>query len=180
MGFGQFSTNLMAAPTLAQIDIPTLLNELNAGDQIIYFRADYPYNRSEACLKELVSSCWSLNAVAGYYHEFINLFRPLMTLLRESDPVDLTPQRCFQIKLLLIHFFRRVVLRDPLMPEALLPTQWEGQIARHLCINIYQLVDQAATEYVTDLAETTIGALPAPSSLYYRRFGGMARTPTTS
>ncbi|MBW7981962.1 phenylacetic acid degradation operon negative regulatory protein PaaX [Enterobacillus tribolii] len=180
LGFGQLATHLMAAPTHAQTDIPALLNELNAGERVIYFRAAYPYNRSEPCLKELVSNCWSLDAVAGYYHEFINSFRPLMTLLRETDAADLTPQRCFQLKLLLIHFFRRVVLRDPLLPEALLPAQWEGQIARHLCINIYQCIDQAATEYVTSLAETTIGTLPAPSSLYYRRFGGMPRPPVTS
>ncbi len=93
-------------------------------------------------------------------------------------PAALTPLRGFQIKLLLIHFFRRVVLKDPLLPDALLPAQWEGQIARNLCINLYQQVDRAATEYVSALAETTIGALPAPAAGYYRRFGGLPRDPT--
>jgi phenylacetic acid degradation operon negative regulatory protein len=102
-----------------------------------------------------------------------------MALLREADEQELTPLRCFQIKLLLIHFFRRVVLKDPLLPDALLPAQWEGQIARNLCINIYQRVDRAATEYVSALAETSIGTLPAPSAGYYRRFGGLPRDPTT-
>ena len=126
-----------------------LLGELNASEQVIYFRADYPYNRSEQTLQKLVADCWSLSEVAAGYHEFIVSFRPLMALLREVDPAALTPLRCFQIKLLLIHFFRRVVLKDPLLPDALLPAQWEGQIARNLCINLYQQVDRAATEYVS-------------------------------
>ncbi|VTR60796.1 Phenylacetic acid degradation operon negative regulatory protein paaX [Serratia fonticola] len=128
---------------------PPCLASSNASEQVIYFRADYPYNRSEQTLRQMVANCWSLSEVAGYYHEFIVSFRPLMALLREADEQELTPLRCFQIKLLLIHFFRRVVLKDPLLPDALLPAQWEGQIARNLCINIYQRVDRAATEYVS-------------------------------
>ncbi|MFT2622138.1 PaaX family transcriptional regulator C-terminal domain-containing protein, partial [Escherichia coli] len=77
----------------------------------------YPYNRSEQTLQKLVADCWSLSDVAAGYHEFIVSFRPLMALLREVDPAALTPLRCFQIKLLLIHFFRRVVLKDPLLPD---------------------------------------------------------------
>lgn len=179
LGFGQIANNLMAAPTHSQTDVPTLLGELNAGEQVIYFRADYPYNRSEQTLRQMVANCWSLNEVAGYYHEFIVSFRPLMVLLREASYELLTPLRGFQIKLLLIHFFRRVVLKDPLLPDALLPAQWEGQIARNLCINIYQQVDHAATEYVSALAETTIGPLPAPGVGYYRRFGGLPRNHAT-
>ncbi|CAI0733856.1 Phenylacetic acid degradation operon negative regulatory protein paaX [Serratia rubidaea] len=179
LGFGQLASNLMAAPTHAQTDVTALLGELNASEQVIYFRADYPYARSEDTLRQRVADCWALEQVAGYYHEFIVSFRPLMALLREADDAALTPRRCFQIKLLLIHFFRRVVLKDPLLPDALLPAQWEGQIARNLCINIYQRVDRAATEYVSALAETTIGALPAPAAGYYRRFGGLPRDNVT-
>ncbi len=96
-----------------------------------------------------------------------------MALLRDCHAADLTPERCFQLRLLLIHFYRRIVLRDPLLPNALLPAQWEGQIARHLCINIYQHIDLAATRYVSECCETTIGQLPQPTAAYYRRFGGL-------
>lgn len=74
------------------------------------------------------------------YEAFITLFRPLLPLLRDAEPDELTPERCFQIRLLLIHFYRRVVLKDPLLPEELLPAHWLGQTARQLCINIYQRV----------------------------------------
>ncbi|MBI6547753.1 phenylacetic acid degradation operon negative regulatory protein PaaX [Xenorhabdus lircayensis] len=173
LGFGQLNSTLMAAPSSSQSDIPALLGELNASDSVIYFRADYPYPRSEQSLKERVSASWSLEQVSQHYHEFIVSFRPLMALLRDCHEDDLTPERCFQLRLLLIHFYRRVVLRDPLLPDALLPAQWEGQIARNLCFNIYQRIDLAATRYVSERCETTIGQLPQPAAAYYRRFGGL-------
>ncbi|AYA41691.1 phenylacetic acid degradation operon negative regulatory protein PaaX [Xenorhabdus nematophila] len=173
LGFGQLNSTLMAAPSRSQRDIPTLLGELNASDAVIYFRADYPYPRSEQSLKEQVSASWSLEQVSQHYHEFIVTFRPLMALLRDCHEDDLTPERCFQLRLLLIHFYRRVVLRDPLLPDALLPAQWEGLIARNLCINIYQRIDLAATRYISEHCETTIGRLPQPAAAYYRRFGGL-------
>ncbi|EPL6454619.1 MULTISPECIES: phenylacetic acid degradation operon negative regulatory protein PaaX [Providencia] len=175
LGFGQFNTSLMAAPSCAQSDVPALLNELNATEQAIYFHADYPYSRSEKNLKDLVSQAWSLQEISEHYHQFISLFRPLALLLKDNAGTQISPEHCFQLRLLLIHFYRRVTLKDPLLPDELLPPQWEGHIARHLCTNIYQRIDQAATQYVSENSETTVGELPQPSSAYYRRFGGVLR-----
>lgn len=175
LGFGQFNSGLMAAPSRIQSDIPALLGELNAAEHVIYFRADYPFNRSEKNLKELVFNAWSLPDISEHYHQFIDLFRPVALLLKEHAEHVISPKLCFQLRLLLIHFYRRVILKDPLLPDELLPTQWEGHIARHLCTNIYQRIDQGATQYVTDMCETTVGELPQPSSAYYRRFGGIIR-----
>ncbi|VFS42037.1 PaaX family transcriptional regulator [Enterobacter cancerogenus] len=107
------------------------------------------------------------------YETFIDSFRPLLPLLKEAAPEDLTPERCFQIQLLLIHFYRRVVLKDPLLPEELLPAHWAGQNARQLCINIYQRVAPGAQAFVTEKGETSVGELPVPGTLYYQRFGGL-------
>jgi phenylacetic acid degradation operon negative regulatory protein len=96
------------------------------------------------------------------YESFISLFRPILPLLRDCDPAELTPERCFQIQLLLIHFYRRVVLKDPLLPEELLPAHWAGQTARQLCINIYQRVSPGALAFVSEKGESSVGELPAP------------------
>ncbi|HDI6198928.1 TPA: phenylacetic acid degradation operon negative regulatory protein PaaX, partial [Escherichia coli] len=93
-------------------------------------------------------------------------------LLKETAD-ELTPERAFHIQLLLIHFYRRVVLKDPLLPEELLPAHWAGHTARQLCINIYQRVAPAALVFVSEKGETSVGELPAPGSLYFQRFGGL-------
>ena len=65
-----------------------------------------------------------------------------------------------------------MVLKDPLLPEELLPAHWAGQSARQLCINIYQRV-AAGARRLSVRGETSVGELPAPGTLYHQRFGGL-------
>lgn len=132
-----------------------------------------PLALSRAALRSRVEECWHLTEQNEMYEAFIALFRPLLPLLRDCDPSELTPDRCFQIQLLLIHFYRRVVLKDPLLPEELLPAHWAGQTARQLCINIYQRVSPGALAFVSEKGESSVGELPVPGPLYYQRFGGL-------
>ncbi|MRT55334.1 phenylacetic acid degradation operon negative regulatory protein PaaX [Enterobacteriaceae bacterium RIT693] len=172
-GFGALAPNLMASPSQNLADIQSLLHEAGVAEQVICFEAESPLQTSRAALKSRVEECWLLTDKNERYAEFIHSFRPLLPLLREAGGDELTPQRCFHIQLLLIHFYRRVVLKDPLLPDELLPPHWLGQSARQLCINIYQRVAAGALAYVSELGETSVGDLPAPVSGYQKRFGGL-------
>ena len=154
-------------------DVQSLLHEAGVAENVICFEAHSPLALSRAALRSRVEECWHLTEQNEMYEAFIALFRPLLPLLRDCDPSELTPDRCFQIQLLLIHFYRRVVLKDPLLPEELLPAHWAGQTARQLCINIYQRVSPGALAFVSEKGESSVGELPVPGPLYYQRFGGL-------
>ncbi|KNC95554.1 phenylacetic acid degradation operon negative regulatory protein PaaX [Trabulsiella odontotermitis] len=172
-GFGTLAPSLMASPSQKLADVQALLHEAGVAENVICFEAHSPLAMSVAALRARVEECWQLTEQNVMYNAFIDSFRPLLPLLREAGATALTPERCFQIQLLLIHFYRRVVLKDPLLPEALLPAHWAGQAARQLCINIYQRVAAGALDWVSEKAETSVGALPQPGSAFYQRFGGL-------
>ena len=172
-GFGTLAPSLMASPSQQLADVQSLLHEAGVADNVICFEAHTPLALSRAALRARVEECWHLSEQNLMYESFIDSFRPLLPLLREASAEALTPERCFQIQLLLIHFYRRVILKDPLLPEKLLPPHWAGQTARQLCINIYQRVAPGALAFVSEKGETTVGELPAPGSLYWQRFGGL-------
>lgn len=176
-GFGTLAPSLMASPSQNLADVQNLLHEAGVADNVICFEASSPLQTSKTALKARVEECWLLTDKNERYGEFINSFRPLLPLLREADASELTPLRCFQIQLLLIHFYRRVVLKDPLLPDELLPPHWQGQSARQLCINIYQRVASGALAFVSEHGETSVGDLPQPGSGYYQRFGGINTKP---
>jgi len=172
-GFGTLAPSLMASPSQQLADVQTLLHEAGVADNVICFEAHSPLALSRAALRARVEECWQLSEQNLMYETFIDSFRPVLPLLREATPEELTPERCFQIQLLLIHFYRRGGAQGSLLPEELLPSHWAGQTARQLCINIYQRVAPGALAFVSEKGETSVGDLPSPGTSYWQRFGGL-------
>jgi len=89
---------------------------------------------------------------------------------------DLAPELAFQIRTLLIHEYRKNALRDPRLPEALLPADWQGYAAYQLCRNLYARVALAGEAHLDEYAQTFDGPLPPPVPAFYERFGGVLST----
>ena len=66
-----------------------------------------------------------------------------------------------------------MVLRDPLLPTALLPTDWPGEAARQLCGEIYRGVLAASEQWLDRHATNPAGPLPAAGQELGRRFGDL-------
>jgi len=79
---------------------------------------------------------------------------------------------------LLIQEYRKILLRDPMLPAELLPSNWQGATAYQLCRNLYRALYLAADRYLTETMETADGPLPPPSSAFLARFGGLDRLHT--
>jgi phenylacetic acid degradation operon negative regulatory protein len=76
------------------------------------------------------------------------------------------------VRTLLIHAFRRVLLRDPRLPPVLLPLDWPGAAAYTLTRDFYRLaLARAETHLAANVAVNGSRLPPADASLH-RRFGG--------
>ena len=87
-------------------------------------------------------------------------FRPVFRGLQKGGAPD--PKLAFEVRTLLIQEYRRVLLRDPLLPPELLPATWNGTAAYQLCRNLYRRVYSEADRYMSDEFETADGPLPPP------------------
>src|SRR5215470_6367094 len=86
--------------------------------------------------RRLLSASWPLDRTANAYLKFMQTFAPLRAVLGRGS--ELSDADAFTARILLIHHYRRVVLRDPLLPDSLLPADWPGGAARRLCAGIYR------------------------------------------
>src|ERR1700693_4498759 len=84
----------------------------------------------------LLSASWPLDRTADAYLKFMKTFEPLRGWIGRRE--KLSDVDAFTARILPIHHCRRVVLRDPLLPTALLPADWPGRAARELCGEIYR------------------------------------------
>jgi phenylacetic acid degradation operon negative regulatory protein len=71
---------------------------------------------------------------------------------------------------LLIHEFRRIVLRDPGLPAALLPVDWPGAAARQLAGQLYRKLVAESEAYLGANAQDEKGPLPAAEPGFGARF----------
>src|SRR6187200_445729 len=83
---------------------------------------------------------------AGAYQKFMKTFEPLRGWIDRRE--RLSDVDAFTARILLIHHYRRVVLRDPLLPTALLPSDWPGRAARALCGEIYRRLLPASEQWL--------------------------------
>jgi phenylacetic acid degradation operon negative regulatory protein len=91
-----------------------------------------------------------------------------------ADSSDLTPEAAFVVRTLLIHEYRKIHLQDPLLPPALLPSDWVGATAYELTRRLYTAVFPAAEQYLSDTASTMTDPLPPADRSAHARFGGLA------
>ena len=88
-----------------------------------------------------------------------------------QDPSDhVNEELACLARILLIHDFRRFLLRDPELPDVLLPPGWPGNQARLLCKEIYRRLLAPSERHLDQCLQLANGDMPAASRLLLRRF----------
>lgn len=118
--------------------------------------------------RRLLEASWPLARTADAYEKFMTMFAPLRAAIGRGTA--LSEADAFTARILLIHYYRRVVLRDPLLPESLLPGDWPGKAARMLCGEIYRALLAPSEQWLDIHGTNEKGTLPPARKLLERRF----------
>jgi phenylacetic acid degradation operon negative regulatory protein len=119
--------------------------------------------------RRLLGESWPLERTADAYLKFMKTFEPLRGWIDRRE--RLSNLDAFTARILLIHHYRRVVLRDPLLPTALLPADWPGRAARQLCGEIYRGLLPASEQWLDRHGSNQSGPLPKAVPALWQRFG---------
>lgn len=171
LGFGPMASDIMAHPSPEFADLESLLKRAGALDEVVILKGQALHGARSGALRELVRRSWNLADIEARYEGFLGRFRPVLRASTTTRTVE--PATAFQVRTLLLQEYRKVLLRDPLLPAELLPGEWHGVPAYQLCRNLYRRVHAAADEYLGRTMETADGPLPPPAPDFYDRFGGL-------
>lgn len=170
-GFGQAMPGLLAYPADRMEEVEEELARSATGARVICLRGS---SSSAEADRSLAQHAWDLAQLEQRYRRFVALFGPIARSLRQEAA---SPAACFVIRTLLIHEYRRIHLRDPLLPASLLSATWPGAAASRLCRDIYGAVLSGAERFLTAHGANRSGPLPAASPQMLRRFGGLQLAP---
>lgn len=123
---------------------------------------------------DLVGRAWDLDALAQDYADFVTQYQPILQQVRSAPPVETEAEdedeSAFLLRLLLIHDYRRLLLRDPELPEVLLPAAWPGHPARRLCKALYQRLESASGRHLDRYLRLADDTLPRKDESLPERF----------
>ena len=169
LGFGPMSANVLAHPSPNLADLDVTLRRLDVEESVVVLSGQTI--SGDGAMRELAINCWNLEEIDARYADFVKRFRPIYKALSASPGI--TEKSAFLVRTLLVQEYRKILLRDPWLPSALLPGNWHGSAAYQLCRNLYRAVHAPADAYLDASMETADGPLPPPSRAYWQRFGGL-------
>ncbi|MGR8920339.1 MAG: PaaX family transcriptional regulator [Gammaproteobacteria bacterium] len=165
LGFGVFPNGMLAHPRAVGAALAETIGELGLGDAVIVWRA-----RADAGpgLDRQVREAWRLDERDRDFSVFLERFE------RFADTTErLGGREAFVLRTLLIHEYRRILLRSVDLPPELLPDDWAGHRAMALVRSIYARVHAPATAYAMRELSNERGQLPPPAAPFFDRLGGL-------
>jgi phenylacetic acid degradation operon negative regulatory protein len=157
-GFGQAQPGLWMAPE--SVPVPA-----EAADAVSLLA-----DAGQQDARRLAAQCWPLEELAETYRHFIAAFAPLARWLEQGHA--LAGLDALVARVLLIHEYRRAVLRHPPLPRGLLPADWAGDAARDLCAGLYRGLLPASEAWLDAHAMRAEGKLPPAGTGLAARFAG--------
>ena len=169
-GFSSLVPGAYARPSAVRTGLDETIAELGLDGSVVVLQASTRDPDSQDALKRLAQAKWNLDGLHDLYDEFLGFYRPLT---RNLAPRDLAPRESFRLRTMLVHDYRRVLLKDPEFPDVVLPTGWIGFSAHELIRRCYRMLAPASEKYVRQNLENADGLLPGAGSSFHRRFGGL-------
>lgn len=168
LGFAALSPGVQICPADRSAAVGALLEDLGAGDGVAFFRGEA--NGIGLDDRALARRTSDFDGLAPAYEAFLDRFRPLVNgAVREADD-EVDPRTAFVTRTLLLHGWRRIVLREPSLPDELWPDHWVGDAAYEVAAAAYRRLTPATESHLEAVCETPAGALPALDRLHRHRF----------
>ncbi|MDE3078774.1 MAG: PaaX family transcriptional regulator [Paracoccaceae bacterium] len=121
----------------------------------LVFRAATP---DDVATLPAMAGFWDIPGLGARYQALLDRFRPLAGRVAAGDLPG--GAEALMARLLLVHVYRGVLLRDPGLPEGALPEGWPGTAARGLFRDLYRALSPAAEAEIGATLEGEDAPLP--------------------
>lgn len=128
----------------------------------------------KAMVQAMAANLWDWSVLDEGYAGFVRVFTPVRQAIEDKQII--APDQMLQLRLLMVHQFRQVALRDPDLPPDALPDGWIGHLARALFAELYHALSPLADAYVASHFVSAAGPLAAQTVMTERRLALLAGT----
>lgn len=167
-GFGQIAPNVFGHPVISIEPVLEMLEKMGLDKEVVVMLAKNYDGAHGPALQEMVKECCNLDYIENEYKKFIKNYLPIFKNIK--DVKYLSNESCFLLRTMLIHDYRRILLRDPQLPSELLPENWSGILAREICVDMYKAISQKTEDHLISMCETSTGKFQEANYYFNSRF----------
>jgi phenylacetic acid degradation operon negative regulatory protein len=171
LGFNRLANGVYAHPLVALEEVHKVVKEMSLEDSVVVMQSRSSGDESLIASGNLIKSSFNVFAMKEEYQEHIDFFKGILKSAESS--AQKSDEACFLIRLLLIHKYRRILMREPEIPHELMPAECLSHEAREITERLYKLICNQAEDYFMEIAESESVNLPEVNAEYFTRFGGI-------
>lgn len=167
-GFGQLSTTMLALPGPVPSSLAGELESQGLASKVLVFSSTLTGLDAQTNMKPAAAAAWPLEDLNAQYARFLDIFADFAG----KKAPELSGEEQFVLRTLLVHEYRKILLKDPHLPLTLLPAPWNGTEALQTTGFIYKQTAKATDDHVGHHMTENGDQTPALSDEYGLRFGG--------
>lgn len=170
LGFGSLGPPVHVCPLDRTEELGQLLPTLGLSGQVAVFRGRVPTS-IELADRDLVQAISvELTALERGWRGFLRRFRPLADAATGDADDGVDGQTAFLSRTLLVHAYRRIVLREPELPGELWPAAWVGETAYDVAARCYHALAAGADAHLAAVGEADAAPLATLERAYAGRY----------
>lgn len=168
LGFSPLSSGAYAHPSIDQGSLEETISELELQKSVIIFSSQTLDASSDQALKRLVREKWNIEELQQRYQTLIDCYQTVLDMIEQGERIS--DQQCFLLRTLLIHEYRRILLKDHELPANMLPDNWAGFKANQLVKQLYAYIAKPSCRYIVSNLQAIEGFLPKVANGFRDRF----------
>lgn len=145
LGLGTVAPNVLGSPLVAVTDVAECVAAVGGVDHVTVTRGPLAAGPGLTDPVALAGRCLDLASLASEYR----LLADRLAAFDDDVLATLDGRRAAKLRLLVVATFRRLALTDPMLPDALLPSDWSGGRARGEAARVYRAIGVRSTEWLT-------------------------------
>lgn len=158
LGFGQISAGAFAHPNPSKQNLADLIVDLDVQDRVLVLHGQVDSMTSPVAVESITYHSWRLSEIRPRYEQYCSFFSGILKQLENRRHAD--TQQMFILRLILIHEYRRLLLKTPELPGSLLPDSWLASAALDITATLYHTVFAGSSQYICNSFQTAEGKLP--------------------
>lgn len=174
IGFGDPVNGLFMKPGNCQAELKFSLGDYLKDNPHVAYTARIEDAVETIGDVNLLAQGWRLDVLSEQYATFCRTFKQLHETVIKKGDLDIPDKDQLMLRQILVHGYRRIIFKDPCLPEEFLPENWQGLEATGMFADLYAALLPKSEAFIDGNFDMESGKLQSNPSVFEKRLQALS------